>query len=411
MTHIALPRIDPSRPPLFLHAGLHKTGTTYIQSVCALNRGKLLEHGIVFPADPEDGPGGQHSIPLALKEDAPDDHPCMQWLRGLNAEKLPVLLSSEVFCSLSKGRLQRFKDLLPDRTIIPILFFREWSGGLLSRWHETLNTHGHSLPAYLTGVLIKASDLSFVNYSVGLRTFAEVFGREQLVLVSYDNARESGTNILDLILDKVLQSDLRVGDMEVSQAKANEKLTPEGAAIVRLVRLLLAGKMAAQGPAMLVRQNGDKLLAAVPELATLEQHREAFIINRRSELFHKLNTSIFDEFGDRFVNPARGRVFWKIGQTELVHVPIEDWLARNAEAVPKLAAAAEHLSTSTPVRRFLNNDEAGAAAQGGEATPGRPGTARAPEAGAGKRRRLLHRTSKPVAGLTWVLRRLGLRRA
>lgn len=407
MTHIVLPHIDASRPPLFLHAGLHKTGTTYVQSVCASNRGALLERGIVFPADPQDGPGGQHSVGFALKEGAPDDHPCVRWLRDLNAEKRPVFLSSEVFCSLGQDQLQRFRDLLPDRTIIPILFFREWSGGLLSRWQETLNTRGHSLPAFLTDILMKASELPYVNYSVGIRTFAEVFGRERLLLVSYDNARASGTNILDLIFDKLLQSDLRVADLDVSQAKPNEKLTPESAALVRLVHLLMAGKMAAQGPTALVRMNGDELRAAVPELATLEQHRQTFSINRRSELFHKLNTAIFDEFGDRFVNPARGRLFSRIGQTKLVHVLIEDWLVRNAEAVPKLAAAAERLSTSGPARRFLNKDEAAAVPRGDETRYGRQGPSSAPKA-AGKRRRLLDRASKPIGGLTRVLRRLGL---
>lgn len=38
-----------NRQPLYLHVGLPKTGTTYLQAILAANRGVLREHGFVYP--------------------------------------------------------------------------------------------------------------------------------------------------------------------------------------------------------------------------------------------------------------------------------------------------------------------------------------------------------------------------
>ena len=59
-----------ARPVLFIHAGLHKTGTTALQKSLAQNRESLGAHGILYPAAgcPGDAPA-QHNIAWQLARD------------------------------------------------------------------------------------------------------------------------------------------------------------------------------------------------------------------------------------------------------------------------------------------------------------------------------------------------------
>ena len=59
-----------TRPVLFVHAGLHKTGTTALQECLAQNREALRAHGILYPAAgcPGDAPA-QHNLAWQLARD------------------------------------------------------------------------------------------------------------------------------------------------------------------------------------------------------------------------------------------------------------------------------------------------------------------------------------------------------
>jgi hypothetical protein len=59
------------RPKLLLHVGLTKTGSTYLQNFCELNRARLRDRGVIYPAtgiyrEPETDRGSGHN--LAMRE-------------------------------------------------------------------------------------------------------------------------------------------------------------------------------------------------------------------------------------------------------------------------------------------------------------------------------------------------------
>ena len=55
---------------IIIHAGTHKTGTTFLQSFLSLNFKELLNEGILFPLSGRIGKfGGHHNIAWQLNED------------------------------------------------------------------------------------------------------------------------------------------------------------------------------------------------------------------------------------------------------------------------------------------------------------------------------------------------------
>ena len=55
---------------IIIHAGTHKTGTTFLQSFLSLNYKRLLDKGILFPLSGKIGKfSGHHNIAWQLNDD------------------------------------------------------------------------------------------------------------------------------------------------------------------------------------------------------------------------------------------------------------------------------------------------------------------------------------------------------
>jgi hypothetical protein len=339
--------------PLFLHAGLHKTGTTFIQSVFGQNRERLAQAGIAYPwMDGSPDRVAHHDLGRALETECSDNATEMQWLRSLDAfDDRPIVLSSETLSKLTAEQLARIRTALPSRTVLPVLFFREWSGALLSRWQQRLGHRPETLPNFMTLHLLKAHDVDFINYTLFLDKFAEAFGRENVIAVCYDRATREKNGLLDVMLQGVMGSTLTAKDLDLELGKKNAGSTPEAAAVHRLVHFALDRRREGKPPRVLFRRNASDFKAAVPELADLSEHRETLSIPHANPLFAQLNKAIYDSYGDRFVNPSEGRIFDEIGVTPMVHIPLEQWLSDHPEAIAKMRAVAETLRGAGRGRR------------------------------------------------------------
>ncbi len=126
-------RAQDGRPKLFIHAGLHKTGTTALQEWLARNRAALAGQGILYPRAgcPGEAPG-QHNLAWQLMRDR-RFHSAYGTLEDLAAEieahSGDVLLSSEDFGTLLE-RPEMFDALalhprLKTRRVVLVVYMRE----------------------------------------------------------------------------------------------------------------------------------------------------------------------------------------------------------------------------------------------------------------------------------------------
>ena len=138
----------PSR--VFLHIGLPKTGTTYLQEALWLNRDRLAERGLYLP-----GARRQHLLAsLELREDPGlanrprhIEHPWTH-LTDLVRTRLrkkggDALISHEFFASATPAQVERAREAFPDAELHVVLTARPTVDLFTSRWQEWVKNGNH----------------------------------------------------------------------------------------------------------------------------------------------------------------------------------------------------------------------------------------------------------------------------
>jgi hypothetical protein len=135
----------PSRR-VFLHIGLHKTGTTYLQGVFRANRERLAELGVLYP-----GGKGQPKHTFAVYDlfgrrprGSGDDRITGQWaamVEVITGSDLPVALLSEEATSLASAAQARkaVKSFEPAEVHV-VVTVRDLGRVALSAWQEDVKT-------------------------------------------------------------------------------------------------------------------------------------------------------------------------------------------------------------------------------------------------------------------------------
>ena len=130
-----------AHPSVYVHIGLHKTGTTYLQNICRANRARLRTQGIDFP-----GGVDEPSQVLAVwdlqgrRPRGSDDHRIAgMWdalVHRVNNSPLPkVLISEERFSLCSARQSHKVMDAFGDGVEI-IVTARDIGRVLVSAWQE-----------------------------------------------------------------------------------------------------------------------------------------------------------------------------------------------------------------------------------------------------------------------------------
>ncbi len=125
---------------VFLHVGLPKTGTTYLQSIAWASKDALRKEGVLLPGF---GPR-QHLWASCVVREEPRlerRHPDAQfaWERLVaETKKWPdaALISHEFFCGASAEQVERAVADLGDAEVHVIVTAREMVGLLTARWQE-----------------------------------------------------------------------------------------------------------------------------------------------------------------------------------------------------------------------------------------------------------------------------------
>ena len=137
-------RSTTGKKTVFLHIGLHKTGTTYLQNLFRANRELLRAQAVEFP-----GGAGQPSQMLAVWDmqgrrprGAGDARVAGQWnalLRSVDATLLPTILISEERLSVSSGRQARKAiEAFGDHEVHVIVTARDIGRIAVSAWQEAV---------------------------------------------------------------------------------------------------------------------------------------------------------------------------------------------------------------------------------------------------------------------------------
>lgn len=162
-------RSAPAR--VFLHIGLPKTGTTYLQQVLWSNRKQLVAGGIFLP-----GFGHREHLWAALDlRERPrlakrDPRAPGSWRRLVDeagTQGRDVLITHEFFCGASPGQAQRAIAAFPDSEVHLLVTARDAAGIALAGWQESVKNGGRTdLEAVLDGARASGPEFSMRNWDL-----------------------------------------------------------------------------------------------------------------------------------------------------------------------------------------------------------------------------------------------------
>lgn len=170
---------------VFLHTGLHKTGTTAIQTTLFTNREALAEQGYRVPVSgvPTVAPLGHHELAWALNRST-DLLERWQDLRKEMAEDeiSSWVLTSEELCALKAEHIVQVRRLLSDHDVTVIIYLRN-QVDLAESLYRTDVLH-YSLDVPLKPYIEHAR--TRLDYQSLLDDWCGAFGRTNVVIRLYE---------------------------------------------------------------------------------------------------------------------------------------------------------------------------------------------------------------------------------
>jgi hypothetical protein len=168
---------------LFLHIGPHKTGSTYIQKFFFDKQDHLLNIGVNYP---NMGFGGQYGHHEAVEKVRTLDQEALEaYLRQFLCSDINFV-SSENFDRLNRRDVEKLGKSL-SKLDVRVIYYYSW-------WQEEVK-HGSVLSFYefvLPHTLRPFSSV-IINPAVVLDLYADVFGKNNITIVNYDRAVQSGS--------------------------------------------------------------------------------------------------------------------------------------------------------------------------------------------------------------------------
>jgi hypothetical protein len=225
---------------IVIHAGLPKTGTTYLQQRFAANHAWLAGHGIDYPTLGRERTPGHHGLARRCR-DEPVDESWAALPLGTVIERITagpaarVLLSSETFSSLTVGQARQLRAALGPREVTWVVYVRRRSALCASRWQEEVK-HGSacSFADYLAAQVLGQGDVLRPEDAILLGR--DAFGVPALRVVVYDSLAAGGVDLFDHFVARILGL-APAGAVPAAQSRVNVGLPPE---VVELLRTLNA---------------------------------------------------------------------------------------------------------------------------------------------------------------------------
>lgn len=165
---------------IYIHAGMHKTGTTSLQKVLLNSSEKLKDLGYrafvnCSQMDAKnvcfDSSWLKHQVELAKKD-------------GLQA----VVFSAEMISTFNAEQLSRFMEAFIGYEVSFVVCFRHWTSFLPSRWAQNCSRRDtQSFPAYVKNLKIHEKTHIDACFDVVVQRLIDINVRK-IKIISYDNA-------------------------------------------------------------------------------------------------------------------------------------------------------------------------------------------------------------------------------
>lgn len=181
---------------IFIHIGMHKTGTTAVQHFLTRNADLLKAKGTLVPvsARPEAAPDGHHELPWSLRRYAallPRWDELKAEIRASGCSQ--VCLSSEEFDYCDLETIQKIRGLLDGFSVKIVVYLRNQIEFCESLFRTTVLHYGES--AHFDRYINRCHPR--LDYHQMLLDWAEGFGRDQLIARLYDKQQLLNGDIVD----------------------------------------------------------------------------------------------------------------------------------------------------------------------------------------------------------------------
>jgi hypothetical protein len=228
-----------SRLKVVIHGGMHKTGTTSIQSVLNSNKAGLQAYGFLFVSEANDGLS--HCLDVRLE----DWH--VNKLRtfvdqALNSGFKKLLLSHEVVSLFSLAQFKQLTDIFYDCDLSYIFFFRHWREFLPSRWKQyCLRRDTQTFNEYLS--MLEASSYNHIDWNQALvLDRALESGKCSVRALSYDNAVIQNGSVLPKFLEVCEIVSTASKSTLFTDKQLNQSAPPKSVELVRLFNGVIAAQ-------------------------------------------------------------------------------------------------------------------------------------------------------------------------
>lgn len=305
------------RKQVLLHAGLPKTGTTYLQRCLADNSGWLRERGVAYPELGREHLYGQHNLsrhldgqPL-LDADYTGQKPVEVFRRALDVDTPRVLISCERLSTLSAGAFALLEEALEGHDVSVVVYLRRRSAVCVSMWSEMVK-HGmlESLEEFLVAELLGASAW-VLRPEIVLRRVHALVGRDRMQVVVYDHLVEDGVELSGYFCEHVLglPTDASFVLPNRSFNRSDDRATLEVVRAVNHARVRRGSKPditqhLALAAFLRADDEGAALIDQVQRLR--EQRGDDLDLRRLDTEWLEQDRWVRRELGEQLLNPASG---------------------------------------------------------------------------------------------------------
>eukprot|EP01040_Poterioochromonas_malhamensis_P013491 gene13491-14839_t len=233
----------------YLHVGPHKTGSTHLQMLMIDEKKESFEKaGFCFPLPPNSTAGhkGFSYLPFDLLKDQPPTPSILTEAKKCFARSSSIIISAEDLSRLKLSQIQLLKDelsrLVPSNMTLQfkvVIFLREYMSRYYSLFAELLKMGdqfqglGITFSRYLSHTFDKVP-YSPINTLLLAQNYAQVFGKENLVLIDYDGVNAAKVDLAYVFVCKILN--VSCNQQDLIKERRNQRMSAPYLHLTYLIR-------------------------------------------------------------------------------------------------------------------------------------------------------------------------------
>lgn len=223
------------KPKIFLHIGMDKTGTTAIQQFFHGNRDELINHGLLYPQTGSQGIAhyglsqvlGFYHGKKKASEESEFKELAREFKHELEKSNAHTVLFSSEFFMISKPvqSIEMIRLFFSAYDIKIIIYLRRHDSWWESVYNQAVKTvtnppWGRGFEHFIN--FQKKRNPRRGNYRLLIDTWANVFGKENIIVRPYESQQNQPNMIGDILKTIGFQS--LTQQMEIVSARTNESL-------------------------------------------------------------------------------------------------------------------------------------------------------------------------------------------